>query len=214
MNAKPVPTSQRSLVWPIAIAAIVVLGVIAVIAARGSNAKDDSFDEAAQTSTVTISGDALTPLVEGQAADEAVGKVVPAATGKDFHGKKVTVGPEGGAKVVMFLAHWCPHCQAEMPRILSHIDDTPLPDGVELVMVSTGVKPDADNYPPQTWIEKAGWKGTVLADSEEGAAATAYGLTSFPYFVAVKADGTVAARISGEITNGQFADLVTAAQGG
>ncbi len=214
MNAKPAPTSDRSLVWPIAIAVIVVLGVIAVIAARSSNSKDDSFDKAAQTSAVTISGDVLAPLLDTQGADEAVGKKVPTATGKDFTGKKVTIGPDDGAKVIMFVAHWCPHCQAEVPRILSQLEDSPLPKDVELVMVSTGVKPEAENYPPQTWLEGEGWKGTVLADSEETAAATAYGLTSFPYFVAVKADGTVAARMSGEITSDQFDALVTAAHAG
>ena len=33
------------------------------------------------------------------------------------------------------------------------IDDVPMPDDVELLTVSTSVKPDAGNYPPQDWLE-------------------------------------------------------------
>lgn len=54
----------------------------------------------------------------------------------------------------------------------------------------------------------------MLADSEATAAARSLGLTSFPYFVAVRADGTVAERAAGEITDEQFDQLVDAAASG
>jgi hypothetical protein len=54
----------------------------------------------------------------------------------------------------------------------------------------------------------------VIADDEAGTAATTFGLSAFPYFVAVDADGTVVARASGELTTDQFDDVVALAQGG
>ena len=53
-----------------------------------------------------------------------------------------------------------------------------------------------------------------MADSDDGAAATAYGLTSFPYFVAVDGEGNVVARVSGELSTAQLDQLVTLARGG
>jgi len=113
----------------------------------------------------------------------------------------------------MVVAHWCPHCQAEVPVVMDHLADTPMPDDVELVMVSTSVKAEADNYPPEQWLDAEGWTGPVLADSAESTGAAALGVGGFPYFVAVDADGKVVARTSGEITMDQFDQLVAAAQG-
>jgi thioredoxin-related protein len=44
----------------------------------------------------------------------------------------------------------------------------------------------------------------VLADSSSDQAAAAFGLSSFPYFVFVNADGTVSSRVSGEIPVEEF----------
>jgi hypothetical protein len=47
----------------------------------------------------------------------------------------------------------------------------------------------------------------VLADDEQSSAATAYGLSAFPFFVAVDAGGKVVARHSGELTPAQLDQL-------
>jgi hypothetical protein len=88
-----------------------------------------------------------------------------------------------------------------------------MPDDVELLTVSTSVKPGADNYPPEKWLESEGWSAPVLADDDASSVAQAYGLTSFPYFVVVDADGKVVARASGELSTDQFDAAVKAAQG-
>ena len=46
-----------------------------------------------------------------------------------------------------------------------------------------------------------------MADSKDQAAAAAYGLKSYPYFVLVKADGTVAARASSELPPAELDSL-------
>jgi thiol-disulfide isomerase/thioredoxin len=208
------PPAQRSWIWPAVIAVIVVLGVVAVLASRSSSKDDDAGQatDAVQTSDVTVTGDALAPFQQTD-GDPAVGTTIPEVAGTDFSGEPVSIGPDDGAQVIMVVAHWCPHCQAEVPRIVDHLADTPMPDDVALATISTSVKPDADNYPPSTWLEDEDWPAPVLADTADGQGAAALGLTGFPYFVAVDADGTVVARTSGEITTEQFDQLVAAAQG-
>ena len=140
---------------------------------------------------------------------------IPTVTGKDFDGNDLTIsGDDGKAKIIVFVAHWCPHCQREVPLLKEHLDDVPMPDDVELLTVSTSVKPGAENYPPQEWLDEEGWSAPVLADDDTSTVAQAYGLSSFPYFVVVDADGKVVARASGEISTDQFDEAVAAAQDG
>lgn len=54
----------------------------------------------------------------------------------------------------------------------------------------------------------------TLFDSEDDAAARAYGLSAFPYFVVIDADGNVVTRISGELDSSQLEALLDAARGG
>ena len=207
--------AQRNYLWPVAIALVVVVGVIAVIAARSSTSSDGPTEGGAalgnQNQEVTVEGDALPVATDTE--DPAIGQTIPAVTGADFAGDPVAIGPDDGAQLIMFVAHWCPHCQAEVPRVLSHLEDSPLPDGVRLVMVSTSVQSTADNYPPQSWLEGEGWDGETLADSTEAGAAAAFGIGGFPYFVVTDASGQVVARTSGEITMDQFDQLVDLAAG-
>ena len=112
----------------------------------------------------------------------------------------------------MFVAHWCPHCRREVPAVTEWVKAGHQPDDVKLYAVSTATSPDRPNYPPSSWLEDEGWPGPVLADDESGSAASAYALPGFPYFVAIDADGNVAARMSGELTSGQLAALFDAAR--
>jgi cytochrome c biogenesis protein CcmG, thiol:disulfide interchange protein DsbE len=125
----------------------------------------------------------------------------------------VAVRLDGKPKIMLFVAHWCPHCQVEIPRLAGWLPDHPLPGDVEVVTVSTGVEANRPNYPPSTWLEREGWTYPTLADSATGDAAKAYGLSAFPYFVAVDKGGRVVARDTGELSTGQFSDLVDLAWG-
>ena len=221
-------SKNSSLIWIGVGVVVVVLGVAAVLFARGSGS--DEVD--GQTNAVSVGGSSTTPGgTEGTTADSgdasklpeydatldddpAVGMAIPTVTGQDFDGNEMTItGDDGKAKVILFVAHWCPHCQKEVPLLKSHLDDVPMPDDVELLTVSTSVQPGADNYPPSEWLAGEGWSAPVLADDENSSVAQAYGLSAFPYFVVVDADGKVVQRASGELTTDQFDDLVAAAQG-
>ena len=79
--------------------------------------------------------------------------------------------------------------------------------------VSTGVMSDQNNYPPSAWLDEVKWPGPVIADSGRDAASAAFGLPSYPYFVALDADGKVVARGTGELDQAAMQDLVAQLQG-
>jgi thiol-disulfide isomerase/thioredoxin len=145
-----------------------------------------------------ITGDALPLLPEGS-SDPALGQVAPEVTGTDFDNAEVSIAHDGNAKIVLFLAHWCPHCQREVPIVQDWLDSAPLPDNVELISVTTSISSTRDNYPPSAWLDREGWSSPVLRDDESSSVSNAYGLTAFPYWVFLAGDGTVLARVTGGI---------------
>ena len=119
--------------------------------------------------------------------------------GVDFSSAAVTVGGSSGKpQVISFVAHWCPHCQREVPIIVS-LARQGVFEGVGLSAVVTGTRQDAPNYPPSDWLSREQWSGTILVDTAEGTAAKAYGLTGYPLLTFIAADGSVAGRWSGEM---------------
>ncbi len=205
------------------VAVIVVLAVVALVITAGGDekaAEEGTGAHAAQNAeqeqaAVTVVGPALPayPQVDSMVAppaeDPAVGETPPTLEGQTFDGSPITIDPaDGRAKVVIFVAHWCPHCQAEVPLIQEWIDEGNQPDDVDLYTVSTAVRANQANYPPSDWLAKEGWTPPVLLDDPDQNAASAYGLPGFPYFVMVDADGEVTQRASGEVPMDEFGALV------
>lgn len=194
-------------------AVVIVLGVVAIVMTSGGSepAAEGTGVDAAQNATqeagsVTVTGEPLPsyPQVESFAApadqDPAVGLTPPLLEGQTFDGSDVTIDPgDGTAKLVVFFAHWCPHCQREAPELQNLFDDGKVPEGVEVYAVSTAAAADRPNYPPSDWLASVGWTPQVLLDNADSAAANAYGLTGFPYMVFIDADGKVVQRASGEV---------------
>ncbi len=155
-----------------------------------------------ETGVVEVIGTPLPGFEIGTepSADPGVGLVAPAVVGSDFAGAPVAIDPtDGTAKAIVFVAHWCPHCQAEVPRVQEWLDGGGGVPGVEITAVSTAVRPDEANYPPSTWLAGEGWTSPVIRDSEESAALVAYGAGAFPYWVFVDEQGTVVRRSAGEL---------------
>jgi thiol-disulfide isomerase/thioredoxin len=109
---------------------------------------------------------------------------------------------------IVVLAHWCPHCQAELPKIVQFIDQGRVPDGVSVVGLSTGIDPVRPNFPPSVWFEREGWQQPTLIDDAGSRALDALGLSSFPGFVFVDAQGMVVRRLTGEIGADRFGEAL------
>jgi hypothetical protein len=59
-------------------------------------------------------------------------------------------------------------------------------------------------------LKSVAWPFSVMADSKTGTAAQAYGLDAYPYFVLVNADGKVAGRATGEVSDADIKANVNA----
>ena len=153
-----------------------------------------------QNGPIELSGQPLPPY-EDSGSDPAVGTAAPVVEGQSFDGSPITIGgTTDNPTMVVFLAHWCPHCNDEIPVLVGLKDDGRIPEGLDVIGVSTAVEPDRPNYPPSEWIIDKDWPWPVMADDEQVDALAAFGGQSFPYTVVVGADGTVLARWSGEKT--------------
>lgn len=205
---------------PILIIVIAVMlaaaGIAAfVIAGSGSNdtaatattAADSTVGPTASDVLATVSGEVLTQYSGNP--DAAVGTAMPVATGTNFAGEAVELGPTGQPQAILFLAHWCSHCQREMPEIQSWIDAGNLPEGTELFSVATAIDAEAPNYPPAAWFEAEGWTSPVIVDNSNDIS-FAYGLSAFPFWVFVDGDGTVVGRQSGELGGDELGAILSA----
>jgi cytochrome c biogenesis protein CcmG/thiol:disulfide interchange protein DsbE len=181
-------------------------GTTVASTSAGSTGTDSSSNSlpatvpAAEYQPVRVVGDVLAPMPES-GTDTGIGATVPVVNGYDFAGEAVSldVAASGRPTMVVFLAHWCPHCNREIPRILEWAGTSGVPDGLRIVGVATSSRNDYPNWPPSEWLVNMGWKWDTMADSRDGSAFAAYGGTSFPTMVLVGPDGTVRNRFSGEI---------------
>ena len=180
---------------------------------EGTTATNNSSSSVAETQPVSIVGTPLPPPPESGDDTVAVGLTPPTVSGFNFDGSPIEITPGGRAKMVVFLAHWCPHCNREIPVLQSWAAAGGLPDNLDIIGVSTGVRAQADNYPPSTWLAAKGWEWPVMADDADSDAAIAYGLGAYPTFVVVGADGKVKVRSSGELPVDKLDALVKQAVG-
>jgi len=224
------PSLSRStmIVIGLVVAAVLVALVVALVTSDGSSNSETSDDGASTVTTpvvasevspaenqpVVVEGQVLDPLADSS-ADLSVGAPAPTLRGYSFDGRPVEVVPGDGRNyMVVFLAHWCPHCNAEVPRLVAWNNSGSVPDGLRVIGVSTAVAADRPNYPPSQWVVDKEWPFEVMADSSEMDAATAYGVDGFPFFVVVGADGKVKVRASGEQEIGVIDQLVKDALAG
>ena len=204
-TTRPGPSGPNGRVIAIAIGLVVALAAITALLVSGGDDDETvgaggSDEEVALENygAVVVSGDPLPPLPASGDDDPAIGATAPTITSEQASGT-TTVDPaaEGGPMLIVFLAHWCPHCQAELPSYVELAEQGEL-DGLRTVAVATSTTPERPNYPPSAWLDEEGWTGDRFYDDRDSTAAAAYGLTSFPYTVIVDADGKVVDRFSGE----------------
>lgn len=224
----PEPAKKRSLMWLwVGIAAVILIAGVVAVATSGDDkelsvgsvpttvagATPDTGStpasvEPAEVWPVTITGSTL-PALPTSGTDAAVGTAAPTLSGYTFDGTPVTIDWSQGPTLVVVLAHWCPHCNREVPEINKWRDSGKVPADLKVVAITTAVDPSRPNYPPSQWIVDKGWTWPVLADSQNSDAAIALGVSGFPYSIIVGADGNVLGRISGELGAG-YGDWVAA----
>jgi thiol-disulfide isomerase/thioredoxin len=195
MSRTSSPTRTRLIA---ALVGVAVLGFVVVVAVTSANEQlgVPSLEDIA--GPVTVEGEDLV-LLPQEGSDPLAGQGVasPVATALDLDGGEVVIGAPGQAQVLVFLAHWCPVCQQEVPVLVELIRAGGVPDDVELVAVLTGLDPGRPNWPPDAWLAKEGFVGTIARDAQGDRLMRAFGLRAYPAWAVIDSQGRIVTRRTG-----------------
>lgn len=197
----PNQSSNKGFILLVVAVIIVGIGGVAFLA----TGRDSAISGEPIGKAVTVTGDALAPMpqdvgVSNAGNDTAVGQVAPDLDLTDFDGNPVAIKNDGRAKIIYFVAHWCPHCQVEVPLLQELISEGKKPADVDIYAVSTSVNAEAGNYPPQAWLKSKEKLDAILAaDDESNTALITYGGGGFPFAVYLDPENKVLFRTSGEL---------------
>ena len=117
-----------------------------------------------------MTGKALPRYTDG-IDDPAKGESIPTVKGENFAGDATEISPTTGkAQMVVFLAHWCPHCNREAPRLVAYLKDNggKPPANVDLTIVPTGSSDKAPNWPPSQWVVQMGLSSLNTLGGRQG----------------------------------------------
>jgi len=174
-----------------AIIAAVALLAVGVVVMAGSDSDDESSPvvpdvsfaqvpgetTAAGPDVAAVSDEASSPVSADGAVlprysgdpDDAVGMVAPVLRGYDVEGNSITIDAAvDGPYMLVFLAHWCPHCNREIPRLLDWQRSGGVPPELKIVGVATAVSESAPNFPPAEWLAAKEWSWPTLLDESTG----------------------------------------------
>jgi thiol-disulfide isomerase/thioredoxin len=215
-TSKKKSTSGNRNAWIVGGVIAAVIAIAAIVAISASSKKDPlAVGTVQEFSEVTVTGDALPAFDSAANPDPAVGMTAPTLTGKSFTGNVVTTESTGTPTLTIFLAHWCPHCQREVPLLVEWEKSGKMPAGIDIVAVATGTDSANPNYPPSEWLARENFPATwpVMADSADKVGGNAFGLAGYPYFVLVGGDGKVLWRASGEVPMDELTATILALTG-
>lgn len=215
-TSKKNSTSGNRNAWMIGGVIATVIAIAAVVAISSSSSKDlTAVGSVQEYSEVRVTGDVLPAFDAAAKPDPAVGMLAPVLSGKGFTGNVVTTESTGTPTLLVFLAHWCPHCQREVPLLVEWEKSGTMPNGIDVVGVATGTDSANPNYPPSEWLARENFPATwpVMADSADKVGGDAFGLSGYPFFVLIGADGKVLVRMSGAVPMDELTATILALTG-
>ena len=179
----------------IAGAVVLVLGLAIAI---GVTLSSEPVAAGLPEGEINVDGESLPPYAGENDDNVALGLAAPTFSAPDQNSEIFNLEKNGNSKALLFLAHWCPHCQREVPVVQSFIDSNGVTPGIDVIAVATSIDRGRDNYPPQEWLEREGWSEIQIYDLDREIG-EAYGLNAFPYWVFLDKDLNVIARRTGNL---------------
>jgi peroxiredoxin len=181
---------------------IVGLAVVAVVVVVGAIALSGGNDGGGGTGPATA-GDVTIDRASGPQLQ--IGDTIPAFTAPMLGGGTMTWDDYLGTPTVLAIwAPWCPHCQAELPRLSAGVDGHP---GVQMVSVATAI----DQQPgptPEEYLASKGLTFPVGVDDANGTILQGMGVQSFPTTYYVDPSGKVMNVTVGEVPPDQLQQIL------
>ena len=147
---------NRTVIW--VVGGAVGLGLIVLLAL--SIASEPEVDDTIDYGTVTVDGDPLPFLEDTTVTDIALGFTAPSVSGTDWDGNVTSIEPDGRPKIVIFLAHWCQFCQAEVPEVQEWLEAGGLPENVDMYSISVFSDRLRPNWPARGLVGGRGLDGS------------------------------------------------------
>ena len=137
----------RVIVGVIIGAGVLIVASIIFLTSGNDDAMPVASDAVTEYGVVQVDGSPLPALSDG-GDDPAVGQTGPTLISERASGTS-TVEPATDSEPTMlvFLAHWCPHCQRELPRLVELADAGEL-DDIRTVAVLIATDDSRPNYRP------------------------------------------------------------------
>ena len=145
--------------------------------------------------------------------ESIAGLYSPTVDGFDFTGQPVGIDDDERPKIIIFLAHWCSHCQEEAKLLKKYFSIHGVSTAVDGYAVATAIDSNKPNYPPDKWLEREGWPYQIVSDTSDDSIAKAFGVNAFPYWVLVDSEGKVVSRVKGSLTENEIAQTFTMMSG-
>ena len=165
-------------VFPAVIVALVVVGGVLALALSGGH----------KASKGTSTGNVLIPPTGSiQVGNEAPNFKVPALVGT---GSVTLAQTRGKPTLLVFWAHWCPHCQKELPLI-----ERLARAGESVISVSTSPR---EQDAPAKLMRDDGITFPTGQDTKDNGLLQAYGVQGFPTMFILDSKGIVRERLEGE----------------
>lgn len=130
------------------------------------------------------------------ASDPATGTQLGDVVGIDWGSEtEISISPRGDLPTLWLLvAHWCPHCQYQLPT-LNGIWETLPHDSVRTVVISTAQN-EAGGGEEDDWLSSGDFQFPVMIDTGNRLA-TQFGASAFPFWVVTDPNGIVMGRFAG-----------------
>lgn len=203
-------------VFPVVIGVVVLAGVaVALVFLLGRGEADTS---AATTSVSTSPPERGTPDSSGARTHvddlTVTGSAAPNGAAPTLAGPDVVTGEalslaslEGKPTLVLFWAHWCPHCQKMMPVFQEFADEHSDEFNVLTVATAIGAQPSQPQFSsPKRLMTTQDITLPTMRDGENDAA-NAYDVKGFPAMYLVDANGVLVGSAQGEMSQAELLDF-------
>lgn len=147
-----------------------------------------------------LGGEAST--TEQPSAGLSRGDTLSTLTGEEWSsGLPLTIDfADGTPRLLMVWSHWCPYCQQELPGLADLAAGGQIPEGTELVTITTSIDPTRGN-PLEEYLAELQPEFPVLVDPD-GTLSAQVSTPAFPYWVIIAGDGTVLGSATGVLPEG------------